>query len=133
MGSDLSYEDLYTRKITDYTFKIINEEIYDNEMCYLLKSIPNKELKSDYKHHISWISKERLIPLEEKSFDKKEILKKEKTFNYKKINDFWILEKIFVKNVQKNQSTTVIMKDIEINSNVNNKLFQEKNLKRLPF
>jgi len=133
MGSDLSYEDLYTRKKEEYSFKIIGEKKWVNENCYVLESIPNPKLKSDYGKHISWISKTNLIPLKEESYDKKDLLFKEKLFQYKKMGEFWIVEKISVKNVQKKQFTEVSIENIEINTDVKDDLFHEKNLKRLPF
>ena len=133
MGSDLSYEDLYTRNKEEFSFKIIAEEELNNEIFYKLESIPNPNLKSEYSKHISWINKSNLIPIKEESYDKKGLLLKEKLFQYKKINEFWIVEKISVNNVQKKQSTKVNIENIEINTNVIDNLFQEKNLKRLPF
>ena len=133
MGSDLSYEDLYTRNKEEFSFKIIAEEELNNEIFYKLESIPNPNLKSEYSKHISWISKSNLIPVKEESYDKKGLLLKEKQFQYKKIDEFWIVEKISVNNVQKKQSTKVNIENIEINMNINDNLFQEKNLKRLPF
>ena len=133
MGSDLSYEDLYTRKNDDYSFNLLNEEKYNNEMCYVLESIPNKNLKSDYSKHISWISKEKLIPLKEESFNKTKGLLKKKSFSYKQLKEFWIAEKIVVINVIKKHSTEVNIHNIEINTDVKDNTFQEKNLRRLPF
>ena len=133
MGSDLSYEDLYTRKITDYTFKLLKEQILKDENCYVLESIPIKNLKSDYSKHITWISKSKLIPLKEESFDKKGVLNKEKQFSYIKLNDYWIADKIVVNDTKKGYSTHVKIENIEINSNIKDNIFQEKNLKRLPF
>ncbi len=133
MGSDLSYEDLYTREINVYIFKLLREEKLNEELCYVLESIPNKDLKSDYSKHISWISKEKLIPLKEESFNKKGVLQKKKTFSYKQILNYWIAEKIVVLNVETKYSTIVTMENIEINSNVQDNIFHEKNLKRLPF
>jgi outer membrane lipoprotein-sorting protein len=133
MGSDLSYEDLYTRELNDYTFKLLREEEFNDELCFVLESIPNKELKSDYNKHISWISQENLIPHKEESFNNNGLLHKKKSFSYKQIKDFWIAEKIVVINVENNYSTIISMENIEINSNIQDKIFHEKNLKRLPF
>lgn len=133
MGSDLSYEDLYTRKINDYTFKLLKEQKLEDEICYVLESIPNKILKSDYSKHITWISKNDLIPIKEESFDKKGVVNKEKQFSYIKLNDYWIADKIVVKDTKNGFSTNVTIENIEINSNVKDNIFQEKNLKRLPF
>jgi len=133
MGSDLSYEDLYTRKIKDYTFNYIKEQKLEDEMCYVLESTPNNKLRSDYIKHTTWVSKEKMIPFKEESFDKKGILKKEKYFYYIKLDEYWIAEKIIVNDVSKGYSTEVTIENIEINTNVKNNIFQEKNLKRLPF
>jgi len=133
MGSDLSYEDLYTRKKDEYSFNLLEEQEFENEICYLLESTPNTVLKSDYSKHITWISKKNLIPIKEHSFDKKGQLLKEKFFQYKKMKDSWVAEKISVNNVQKKQSTKVSIENIEINTDVKDNLFHEKNLKRLPF
>ena len=133
MGSDLSYEDLYIRKKEKYSFKLLEEKELENELCYILQSIPNANLKSEYSKHITWINKTNLVPIQEHSFDKNGKILKEKKFHYTKFDNFWIAEKILVKNVQKKQSTEVRIENIEINTNVDNKIFQEKNLKRLPF
>ena len=90
-------------------------------------------MKSDYNKHISWISQENLIPHKEESFNNNGLLHKKKSFSYKQIKDFWIAEKIVVINVENNYSTIISMENIEINSNIQDKIFHEKNLKRLPF
>jgi hypothetical protein len=42
------------------------------------------------------------------------------------------MKRVFVDDVQKKHSTEVIFSDIEVDSGINEKLFQEKNLKRIP-
>tara|TARA_S200000501_G_scaffold378881_1_gene444514 strand:+ start:19100 stop:19834 length:735 start_codon:yes stop_codon:yes gene_type:complete len=133
MGSDLSYEDLYNRKKGEYSFKLLEHKEFKNEKCYILESIPNANLKSEYSKHITWISIDNLIPVREHSYDKNGELLKEKFFYYKKIQDYWIAELIHIENLQKNQSTRVKIENIELNSNIDDKIFHEKNLQRLPF
>ena len=53
MGSDLSFEDLTNRIISDYTYKIL--EFNETEKWYQLESIPI-ELESEYSRHVTKIS-----------------------------------------------------------------------------
>ena len=132
MGSDMSYEDMSTRKKMDYNFNISKSEKYNNINCYILESIPKKNINSEYSKHYTWIDSSLLIPLKEISYDKNEKILKEKEFNYKQINSFHILNKIIVKNIQNNHSTKLIFDEIELNIKIKDDLFHERHLKRIP-
>ena len=67
MGSDMSYEDMTSRNSKEYEYKIIGEEKIDTLDCYILQSIPKK--KSEYSKHITWVTKETILPIKEHSFD----------------------------------------------------------------
>ena len=70
MGSDLSFEDLTNRIISDYTYKIL--EFNETEKWYQLESIPI-ELESEYSRHVTKISEIEegiFIAIEENSYDK---------------------------------------------------------------
>ncbi len=131
MGSDMSYEDMTSREISEYTYKIINNETINGIDCYVLESIP-EGIKTEYSKHVSWISKDNYLALKEESFDKSGNLLKEKAIEYQLIKDFHIMKKLFVKNVQKNHQTVLEFENIEINTGIEDKLFHEKNLKRMP-
>ena len=103
MGSDLSYEDMSNRNLEE----------------------------NEYKHK-SWINKETLSAVKEESYDKKGKLKKVKSFQSKRMGDYYILSSVFVKDVQKEHTTKVVFEDLKVDTGIEDKLFQEKNLKRLP-
>ena len=132
MGSDMSYEDLSSRQLNEHTFKILNQEIYDSIPCHLLESIPNKNIFTQYSRHITWIDTTSLLPIKENSFDKNDILLKEKTYNYIHIKGYDVLSKIYVKNSQTQHSTTIQFKNIELDTKIKDTFFHERNLKRLP-
>ncbi|SVD26454.1 uncharacterized protein METZ01_LOCUS379308 [marine metagenome] len=155
MGSDLSFEDLTNRNINDYSYKLISNESeceYKNTKttCYELESIP-KNINSQYSKHITWVIKENdtYLAIKENSFDKDGQLLKIKSIEFEKITyvifnenpdstiinsskDFYIMNKLDVKNVQKNTSTSLVVNDISINFGIEDKDFNEMNLKRLP-
>ena len=136
MGSDLSFEDLYNRALEDYTYKLISEEMFNNQMHYLIQSEPKEGVNSAYSKHVSWILKDKFIIIKEESYDKSNKLYKRKHYSYfnytKDKESFYLIESILVENVKTNHSTELQFDDIEINSKISDDLFQEKNLKRIP-
>ena len=132
MGSDMSYEDMTNRELDEYTYKLLREETMEEQNYYVLVIIPKPDLQTEYSKHISRITKDYLLPIKEESFDNSGNLLKEKNIEFVKIKDYHIMEKITVKNVQKNHQTILTFGNIELDTGVKDKLFQEKNLKRLP-
>ena len=132
MGSDLSYEDMTSRPIKDYQFTILNEELINEQSCYLLESIPKNGIKSTYSKHLTWVTKDNYLPLKEESYDNNGELLKNKVFKYILIDSFNLINEIFVENIQKKSNTQLIFSNLRINTNIKDKLFQEKNMKRLP-
>lgn len=131
MGSDLSYEDLSNRNINDNTYNLLGNEVIDDQDYHILEIKPKKNTNSEYSKHISWINKSNILPFKEDSYDKSNKLLKQKYFHFTKINDYYVIDTMKVFNVQKNHNTVLTFKDIKINSNINDNIFQEKNLKRL--
>ena len=132
MGSDMSYEDLSSRKLDEFIFTLIGKEVYENIFCHLLESKPKEHIRSEYTRHVTWVDSTLLIPLKEESYDKSGIILKEKYFAYEKMAIYQILKEIQVTNVQKNHSTHLKFENIEIDTGVKDDLFHERHLKRLP-
>ncbi len=132
MGSDMSYEDMTSRELDDYTYSLVGSETLDNVEYYLLESIPKPELDSEYSKHLSWVTKNDFLIKKEESYDNAERLLKTKTINFVKLKGYNVPVEIYVKNIQKNHSTTLTFDNLELDTNVKDDLFQEKNLKRLP-
>ena len=112
MGSDLSFEDLTNRIISDYNYKIL--ESNESEKWYQLESIPIN-LESEYSKHITKIEEIEngvFIAIEENSYDKENQLLKTKKFNFQKFDSYYVMNRLEVKNVQKNHSTLLTVNDI---------------------
>jgi len=132
MGSDMSYEDMSSRQMDEFIFTLIGQEVYDSISCYLLESIPKGDIRTEYSRHITWVDSTLRIPLKEESYDKSGQLLKEKYFSYTIIKEYHILTKVHVTNIQKNHSTTLNFDNIELDTGVEDDLFHERYLKRLP-
>lgn len=132
MGSDMSYEDMTSRELDEYSYKLLGEEKLGDDDCFKLEALPKPEAESTYSKFISWVSKDKYLTLKEESYDKAERLVKVRTINYAEQKGYIVPIEMSVKNVQKNHSTLLSFDEMELDTNVKNDLFQEKNLKRLP-
>ena len=131
MGSDMSYEDMTSRNLNEYTYLITGSEIVNDKDCYILESTPNG-IKTEYSKHKSWITKDTYLPLKEESFDKNGKLLKSKSIVYQKIKKYNIMKELHVKNIQRNHQTVLKFDNIEVDSGIEDNIFHEKNLKRMP-
>ena len=132
MGSDLSYEDMTSRQMEDYSLKIVQDDAkVDAKICYILESSPNG-IDSEYSKHVTWVEKDTYLPLKEESYDKNNKLLKFKTFKYTLIDSFYLISEIFVENIQKKSNTKLVFSNLRINKDIKDQLFQEKNMKRMP-
>tara|TARA_B100000029_G_scaffold265086_1_gene261286 strand:- start:130 stop:885 length:756 start_codon:yes stop_codon:yes gene_type:complete len=126
MGSDLSFEDMLSRDLDDFNYNLIDS---DDDSLYILESIA-KDKDSEYSRHISWVSKDNLLITKEDSFDQENKLLKEKLFEHIQIKNFDLVSKISVTNVQTQHSTILQINNLEVDSDIDDDIFNELNLKR---
>ena len=125
MGSDLSFEDMLSRNLDEFDYKIIS----DSEDIYKLESISLND-DSEYYRHISWITKNELLIIKEESYDKNNKLLKEKSFKQIKMAGYNLISEIDVINVQDQHRTILGIQTLEVDGNIDNDTFNEINLKR---
>ncbi|MEA1881537.1 MAG: outer membrane lipoprotein-sorting protein, partial [Candidatus Marinimicrobia bacterium] len=132
MGSDLSYEDLSNRDLEKNDYTRLEDENINGADCFVLEITSKKEAKSSYSKHISWIDKFSLMPVKEESYDKGGLLEKKKVFSHSEMKGYFLMNRVYVENVQKNRTTEVTFENVQVDMGIKLSLFQEKNLKRIP-
>ena len=128
MNSELTYEDLYIRNIDYFNYTLIKEENISRYDCYVIESIPNKDTNSSYLKHRTWISKKNLIPIKELSYNLDGILYKKKKFYYNNENK---IDSIKIENLKKRRYTILSFKTLDTDTEINDNVFIERNLKRV--
>ena len=130
MGSDFTYDDLGDRKLDDDTHNLIGEETIDGVDYYLVESIPKDE---DYMYSKTktWIRKDNFIGLKKEFYDEDEdLLKILKIKKFEEISGFLVITSSEMENVQKNHRTTMILDNVEINTNIPSSKFSERMMAR---
>ncbi len=130
MGSDFTYDDLGDRKLDDDTHELIGEETIDGADYYLVESTPKDE-EYMYSKTKTWIRKDNFIGLKKEFYDEDEdLLKILKIKKFEEISGFLIITSSEMENVQKNHRTTMILGNVEINTNISTSKFSERMMMR---
>ena len=130
MGSDFTYDDLGDRKLDDDTHKLIGEETIDCVDYYRVESIPKDE-EYMYSKTKTWIRKDNFIGLKKEFYDEdEELLKILKIKKFEEISGFIVITRSEMENVQKNHRTTMVLGNVEINTNIPTSKFSERMMMR---
>lgn len=115
VGTDLSYADMTSKNVDGYDYQMVKDSVkVDGEECWLIESRPrtDKEKKeTGYLKTQSWISKEKLLPLQAKMWvEEGKKLKYMKFEDIRKVNGIWTVHKVSVRTVKNGnvESTTVM-------------------------
>jgi len=133
MGSDLSYEDLMEDPALHnlYTAEVIDETIYENRPCWILRLIAKKQ-DIAYQEKKLWVDKEKYIPLYEEWYAKGgKLLKTISRQRVEKINNRWVpMEGIFKDVLKQGQGTEFKIEEITFNASIPDYIFSKANLRR---
>lgn len=132
MGSDLSYEDMTSRELDEYTYELKGEEQINGVDCYILESTPKKGITRTYKRFVTYVSKSDKVAILDEAYDMRDKLLKTRSMQYSKVKSYVLPKEIYVENVQKEHSTRLTFQNVEVDTGIKKDLFQEKNLKRMP-
>ncbi len=130
MGSDFTYDDLGDRHPSEDTHTLLREETMNNEECYVVESIPKDE-DYMYSRTVTWIVKDRWVGAKKEFYDEDSELLKILTVNkYEQIKGYWIILDTEMHNVQEDHTTLMEMKDVVLDSGLDDKLFTERIMRR---
>jgi len=132
MGSDMSYEDMTTRALDEYTYELIGEDTLGGDPVWILESTPKPELRSSYSRIVSRVRQTDTTPIREEYYDRAGNLLKVRTIDVREVKGYTIPVRMFVQNVQKEHTTELIFENVELDTGVEDDLFHERNLRKLP-
>ncbi|RLD24795.1 MAG: hypothetical protein DRI54_05755 [Bacteroidetes bacterium] len=122
--SDFSVSDMATKSYADnFTAELVST----NEYTYVVDLKPKSD-ESSYSHLVVYINKEYLYPEQFDYYNKKNQMIKKATYNYTKIDNYWISDEVSMEDLKKDHKTTIYMSDIKINQGLKDELFTLENL-----
>lgn len=129
MGTELTFYDMGSHDIHDFTYSLLKEEAVGSEPCFVIQAIPKKA--EFYSKIIIWIRKGNFIPAKADFYDPKGAYEKQGLFeNVKTINGILTPLHIEMHNVQNGRKTIIDLSDIVYNSGLNDGVFTERYMMR---
>lgn len=130
MGSDFAYDDLGDRHPSEDIHKLLREETINGDDCYVVESI-SKEEDYMYSKTVVWVSKDKWIGLKKEFYDEEgDHLKNLTVKKYDKIDGFWTILHSEMHNIQKDHKTIMKLKDLKLNTGIDDNMFTERMMKR---
>ncbi|MFC1555350.1 outer membrane lipoprotein-sorting protein, partial [candidate division KSB1 bacterium] len=99
--------------------------------CWVVESIPNEKVVTDYSKIISWVSKRAIAPVKEEFYDNRNNLKKLKNAQFTQVEDYWIFNKMTMENIKNQHKTEILIENIEINTGIDESIFDSKFMTRI--
>jgi hypothetical protein len=109
---------------------LLREENRNGHKCWVVESVP-VDKHEVYSRKVSWIRQDCLIADHVEYYDKLNKLHRVLTTqDIKKVQGFWTILKMEMKNVQTEHSTTIVVKNSQYNVKVDKALFTVAKLEK---
>ncbi|MBI4196030.1 MAG: outer membrane lipoprotein-sorting protein [Betaproteobacteria bacterium] len=131
VGSDFTYEDVSGRNLEDETHALARKEDLGGRPTYVIESKP--KVVVDYSRRLSWIDRERWLPLKEEYFDARN--EPQRTFVADKVEQkgkYWTVTARSMKNLQSAHRTEVVFQEVEYDVGLKQDIFTERYLRDAP-
>lgn len=129
MGSDFTYDDLGERHPDEDSHRILREEMFRGEQCFVVESIP-RDGESAFSRTITWVVADEWIGLQREYYDdldrRYKVLEVEE---YEQIDGIWVIPRMTMSDESRGSSTTLEMRNIQVNVAIGD-IFTERAMQR---
>lgn len=131
VGSDFTYEDVSGREVDDETHTLLGEETLNQRPVYRIESVP--KAKVDYARRLSWVDRERFLPLKEEYHDARgELMRSFSADETRDVDGHWTVTRRTMRNAQSGHRTEVVYDEVGYGVGLPEDLFSERYLRRPP-
>ncbi|MFZ5462243.1 MAG: outer membrane lipoprotein-sorting protein [Pseudomonadota bacterium] len=130
VGSDFTYEDVSGRDLEDETHTLLRSEDLAGRPVYVVESKPKA---AEYARRISWIDRERWLPLKEEYQDARGATMRVFTADkVEQADKHWTVTARTMKNLQSGHRTEVVFQEIAYDMGLRPDVFTERYLRDAP-
>lgn len=130
MGTDFTYDDMGSRNVDEDSHSLLREEDKDGHKCWVVESVP-VDKHEIYSRKVSWIRQDCLTAAYVEYYDKLNKLHRVLTISdVRKVQDYWTIHKMEMKNVQTGHSTVIVVKNPKYDINIDKDLFTVAKLEK---
>jgi len=130
-GSEFLNENMENRKLQDYTHRIIDESTFNNRPVWLVELKPTdaKLKKSPFSKIVSWIDKERYLPVREDFYNHSDKLYLQQVWLvHEKVDGVWIGRRVSMNNFISQRVSQLQTESVKFNLNIADEFFTQRSL-----
>jgi len=131
MGSDFTYGDMSDMQADKDSHILLREEVFNGRDCYVVESLPLDPGSASRSKLISWIDKERFVPIKVEFYDKrsKELDRTAVSENITLVNEIWTPLSVTMTTHSTEHKTILVIKQVKYNIPMNPGYFSTNFLK----
>lgn len=132
MGSEFAFEDMTSFELEKFTFAYIKDDNFNGMDCFVVEQIPTDKY-SGYSSQLVWIDKAHYRVQQIEFYDrKKALLKVLRPTDYKQyLGKYWRALRLDMDNKQTGKSTTLLTKELDFQTGLDDSDFNKNALRRL--
>jgi hypothetical protein len=135
-GSEFTTEDTETGKISDYTYRILEDTLVAGRSVWKIEAIPGKERskKTRYSRQIHYIDKERYVALRSELYDRynKEV-KRLIASRVELVNGNWVARSLTMMNLITNRLSNMALVEINTGLDIDDDFLTQRTLTDVAF
>ncbi|MCP4408544.1 MAG: outer membrane lipoprotein-sorting protein [Gammaproteobacteria bacterium] len=131
VGSDFTHEDVSGREVGDETHSLLGESTLDGRPVYRIESHP--KARADYARRLSWIDRQRSLPLKEEYYDARgELMRTFTADEVREVDGHWTTTRRSMRDARSGHRTEVVYEEVGYDVGLTASLFSERYLRRPP-
>ncbi len=130
-GSEFLSENMENRKLQDYTHRIVDEATFNNRPVWLVELVPTetKLKKSPFSKIVSWIDRERYLPVREDFYNHAGKLYLQQVWLvHEKVDGVWIGRRVSMNNFISQRISQLETESVSFNIDVADEFFTQRSL-----
>lgn len=135
-GSEFLTENMENRKLQDFTHRIIEESTFNNRPVWLVELTPKeaKLRKSPFSKVVSWIDKERYLPVREDFYNHAGKLYLQQVWLvHEKVDGVWIGRRVSMNNFISQRVSQLQTESVKFNVDIADEFFTQRSLTDFAF
>lgn len=135
-GTEFFSDDTQMKKLEDFTYNILREEVYENRPTWVLELTPTakRAKRTSYQKLELWIDKERKLILREDLYNRSgKLFKQRLNRQFAHIDNVWMARQQTMNNLITSRITSIDNISVTYNKEVPDELFTERSLTDFTF
>lgn len=131
MGSDFTYDDISGRHPDTDEHELLREETLDGTDTYVVESRPKDSGNAPFARTVTWVNPEEWLGVRREYYDDRDtmykVLEVQETIE---VDGYSIIAEMTMTSESRNHSTTMEMRDVEVNTGIRERMFSERTMTR---